>query len=427
MRPPDGRSIDSGHAGRRLRGARPREAHPPLRRAINLPLLVLYGLGTIVGAGIYALVGEVAGIAGYGAPLSFLVAAAVAALTAGSFAELSSRFPRAAGAALYVQEGLGVRRPAVIVGLLVAVSGVVSAAALLNGFVQYLVAFIAVDRAVALSAAALALGALAAWGIAQSVTVAALITVVEVGGLVAVIGVGADALATLPQRWTEFLPAGAAWPPVLVGATLSFYAFIGFEDMVDVAEEVRDVQRTLPRAILLTLALATLIYVTLLLSALLTLPPERLAAEPAPIAALWAAHTGRAPVELGIIAMFAIINGALIQIVMAARVLYGLADRGQLPAWLGRVHPRTRTPVLATGVATGAVLALALIGHLAGLATATALLMLSIFTVVNLALWRLKGRGDAPVGALQVPRAVPLLGAIACVGLIAWQFVSHRA
>lgn len=412
-----------GRAGHTLRPAGPREPGPGLRRAINLPLLVLYGLGTIVGAGIYALVGEVAGVVGYGAPLSFLVAAAVAALTACSFAELSGRLPRAAGAALYVQQGFGAPRLAMIVGLLVALSGVVSAAALSNGFVQYLVAFVEVDRAVALSAAALTLGGLAAWGIAQSVAVAAIITLVEVGGLLAVIVVGADAFSTLPERWTDFVPEGAAWPAIFVGATLSFYAFIGFEDMVDVAEEVRDVRRTMPIAILLTLASATLIYLLLLLSALLTLPPERLAAEPAPIAALWAAHTGRAPVELGVIAMFAIINGALIQIVMASRVLYGLAGRGQLPAWLGRVHPRTRTPVLATGVVTAAVLSLALVGRLAGLATVTSMLMLTIFAAVNLALWRLKGAGDAPDGALRVPRAIPLLGALACVGLIAWQLL----
>ena len=394
-----------------------------LRRSLNLPLLVLYGLGTIVGAGIYALIGEVAAVAGYGAPLSFLVAAGVAALTAGAFAELSSRFPRAAGAALYVQQGFGRPRLALVVGLMVAVSGVVSSAALLNGFVGYLQAFLDWDRALIIAIAAGALGALAAWGIAQSVAVAAVITLIEIGGLLAVIVVGADAFAALPDRWYDFVPATGAWPGVLLGATLSFYAFIGFEDMVDVAEEVRDVRRTLPVAILITLVLATLVYVLLLTSALLTLTPAALAETQAPIAALWAQHTGRAPAELGIIAMLAIVNGALIQIVMASRVLYGLSRRGQLPRALGRVHARTKTPLLATALVTAAVLALALAGRLAGLATTTSLLMLTIFGAANLALWRLKGREPAPEGVLTVPRFLPLIGAAACAGLVVWKLV----
>lgn len=406
------------------------KSSPPegqLKRSLNLPLLVLYGLGTIVGAGIYALIGEVAAVAGYGAPLSFLVAAGVAALTAGAFAELSSRFPRAAGAALYVQKGFGWPQLALVVGLLVAISGVVSAAALLNGFVGYLQAFADWDRALIIAVAAGALGALAAWGIAQSVTVAAIITVIEIGGLLAVIVVGADAFATLPERWHDFVPATGAWPGVLLGATLSFYAFIGFEDMVDVAEEVRDVRRTLPIAILITLVLATLVYVLLLTSALLTLTPAALADSKAPIAALWTQHTGRAPAELGIIAMLAIINGALIQIVMASRVLYGLSRRGQLPRALGKVHARTKTPLLATAIVTLAVLTLALAGRLAGLATTTSLLMLSIFGAANLALWRLKGREPAPKGVLTVPRLLPLVGAVACAGLVVWKLISATA
>ncbi|MEO0616809.1 MAG: APC family permease [Pseudomonadota bacterium] len=396
-----------------------------LKRSLNLPLLVLYGLGTIVGAGIYALIGEVAAVAGYGAPLAFLVAAGVAALTAGAFAELSSRYPRAAGAALYVQKGFGRPRLALVVGVLVAVSGVVSAAALLNGFVGYLQAFMAWDRTLIIVGAAGVLGAIAAWGIAQSVTVAAIITLVEIGGLLAVIVVGADALTTLPDRWRDFMPAMDTWPGVLFGATLSFYAFIGFEDMVDVAEEVRDVRRTLPMAILITLVLATLVYVLLLMSALLTLTPEALAASQAPVAALWAHHTGRAPAELGLVAMLAIVNGALIQIVMASRVLYGLSRRGQLPAALGRVHRLTNTPLLATALVTLAVLALALAGRLAGLATTTSLLMLTIFGAANLALWRLKGREPAPDGVLTVPRILPLVGAAACAGLVAWKLIGY--
>ncbi len=397
-------------------------AEPPsqLRRALSLPMLVLYGLGTTVGAGIYALVGEIAGVAGYGAPFSFLIASVVAGFTACSFAEMAARFPRAAGAALYVQRGLGSRRLALLVGLLVILAGAVSSAALINGFTGYLQAFVDVERVWVIVGVAVVLGLLAGWGIAESVTAAAVVTLVEVGGLLLVIGAGADVFADLPQRWAEFVPGSAdvPWVGVFVGVTLAFYAFIGFEDMVDVAEEVRNVSRNMPRAILLTLGISTLLYFVLMVSALLSLSPERLHESSAPLATLYGVHTGQSPMVIGVIALFAIINGALIQMIMASRVLYGLASRGQLPRVLARVHPRTRTPLLATAVATALMLVLALYGHLAGLATATSVIMLTIFALVNLALLRLKGREPAPPGVLQFPRFVPFLGFLLSTGFV---------
>lgn len=395
---------------------------PPtqLERALSLPLLVLYGLGTTVGAGIYALVGEIAGVAGYGAPFSFLIACVVAGFTACSFAEMAARFPRAAGAALYVQNGFGSARLALLVGLLVVLAAAVSSAALVNGFTGYLQAFVDVDRTWVIVGVALALGLLAGWGIAESVFAAAIVTVVEVAGLLLVIGVGADVFADLPERWTEFLPGTAAvpWLGVFVGVTLAFYAFIGFEDMVDVAEEVRDVSRNMPRGILLTLGISSLLYFVLMVSALLSLAPEDLHASSAPLARLWEEHTGTSPLVMGIVALFAIINGALIQMIMASRVLYGLASRGQLPGLLARVNARTRTPLVATAFATVFTLTLALYGHLAGLATATSVIMLSIFALVNLSLWRLKGQQAATPGVLQFPRFVPLVGFVLSTGFV---------
>jgi amino acid transporter len=397
------------------------DAEPPkLKRALNLPLLVLYGLGTTIGAGIYALVGEIAGVAGYGAPASFLVASIVAGFTACSFAEMAARYPRAAGAALYVQQGLGSTRLSLLVGLLVVLAGTVSAAALINGFTGYLQAFVNVDRVWVVIGVALLLGLLAGWGIAESVTVAAVVTLVEIGGLLVVIGVGADSFTALPDRWTEFLPGSQAvpWLGMFMGVTLAFYAFIGFEDMVDVAEEVKDVSRNMPRAILLTLGISTLLYLVLMMSALLTLSPQTLQDSSAPLATLYQAHTGRSPAVIGIIALFAIINGALVQMIMASRVLYGLSSRRQLPAVLGRINARTRTPLIATAVATGLMLGLALYGRLAGLATATSALMLTIFALVNLSLWSLKGRESAPPDVLVFPRFIPGLGFLLSVGFV---------
>jgi amino acid transporter len=393
---------------------------PKLKRALTLPMLTLYGLGTTIGAGIYALLGEIAGVAGYGAPVSFLVASLVAGFTACSFAELAARYPRAAGAALYVQRGFNVDRLSTLVGLLVVASGLVSAAALVNGFNGYLQEFVTLDRSAAIIVVCVLLGTLAAWGIVESVTVAALITLVEIAGLVVVIAVGADKFTLLGERWIDFVPGmhGAGWAGVMIGVTLAFYAFIGFEDMVDIAEEVKNVRRNMPKGILLTLGISALLYFVLMVSALLSLTPAELSGSAAPMATLFEANTGSTPVVIGFIAMFAIINGALIQIVMVSRVLYGLSSRGQLPAWLSQVNAFTRTPLLATGCAGAALLVLALAGRLAGLAATTSLIMLTIFTFVNLALWRIKGREAEPADILTFPRIVPALGAILSAGFV---------
>ncbi len=395
-------------------------AEATLRRTLNLPMMVLYGLGTTIGAGIYALIGEIAGVAGYGAPMSFLLASLIAGFTACSFAELAGRYPRAAGAALYVQHGFGSIRLARVVGLLVVLTAIVSSAAIVNAFSGYLQTFIPIDRIWAVTLIVPIVGLLAAWGIAESVLAAALITVIEVGGLLLVVAVGAQAFTTLPEHLADFLPgtATAPWAGLLFGVTLAFYAFIGFEDMVDVAEEVKAARTTLPRAILLTLVITTVIYVLLMVSALITLPPGALHASPAPLATLYETHTGRSPTVIGLIALFAIVNGALIQVIMGARVLYGLASRGQLPAALARVHRRTRTPLLATAIISALVLISALSGRLAGLAALTSELMLIIFALVNLSLWRIKRRDPSPPDSLHFHRAVPMIGFLLSVGFL---------
>lgn len=393
----------------------------PLSRRISLPLLVLYGLGQTIGAGIYALVGEVAGTAGYGAPLAFLLAALLAAVTALSYAELSSRYPRAAGAALYVQTGLGSARLGAATGLLVVLAGLVSSAALINAFIGQFAAFVPLDRTLAILLVAAALGLIAAWGILESLRIAGLVTLLEIGGLLLVIGAAWPDLATLPARWPALLPEAAPgpWLGVLGGMLLAFYAFLGFEDMVDVAEEVRDVRRALPLAILATLGLTTVLYVAIMAAAVLSLPPSELAASAAPLARLYAHHAGVAGPAISIIGLFAIINGALISLIMASRVLYGLSRRGQLPAWLGRVHPGTRTPMLATLLVTSICVVMALIGRLASLAEATSLLMLGVFALINLSLWRIKRR--EPAAGRGLPSWLPLTGMALNIGLIGFR------
>ena len=397
-----------------------------LKRSLNLPQLVLYGLGTTIGAGIYALVGEMAAISGYYAPVSFLLASIMAALTALSFAELSGRFPRCAGAALYVKEGFSSERLSVIVGLLVVAAGLVSSAAIVNGFTAYLGEFIELDRFTAISIVTLAIGAIAAWGIAESVSIAAFVTIVEIAGLLLVIAVSYSGLAELPDRWRELVPAtdSTSWYGIYAGSLLAFYAFIGFEDMVEVAEETRQVRRNLPIGIMLTLGITTLLYMTIMVTAVLAMPPEQLAQSPVPLARLYEHYTADDATIISIIGLFALINGALIQMIMASRVLYGMSSRKLLPAIISGVNRRTQTPLVATALTTVAILLLAVSGSLASLAQATSLIMLIVFSLVNLALLHIKRKHPKPEGLIVFPVLIPLLGFVVSAAFILLESIS---
>jgi amino acid transporter len=396
-----------------------------LNRTLTLPQMVLYGLGTTIGAGIYALIGELAGVSGYLAPVAFLLAALLAGMTALSFAELSGRFPQAAGAALYVKQGLHSDRLSLTVGLLVIMAGLVSASALVHGFSGYLAEFIELPTAVTILITVLVIGALAVWGIAQAVWIANIMTLLAVGGLLATIYLGLPSLQQWPTLGSHFLPSASFDSLFLIysGVLLAFFAFIGFEDMVDVAEEIKNVKRTLPLAILFTLGITTLLYVSIMIIALLSFTPQELAQSTAPMSMLFSLHSNQPASIMNLISLFAIINGAIIQVIMASRVLYGLSCRALLPAPLSQVNPVTHTPILATLVATLTVLALALTGNLLSLAQITSLLMLTVFSLVNLSLWRIKQHQPAPYGNFSVPRWVPFTGFTISCALVVYELI----
>jgi amino acid transporter len=391
-----------------------------LKRAISLPMLVLYGLGTTIGAGIYALIGELAGVSGYLAPASFLMASLLAAITALSFAELSSRYPLAAGAAFYTREGFGSVHFSTLVGLLVVVAGMVSSAALVNAFAGYLNELIALDRIIVILLATIILGLFAAWGIVQSILFTAGMTLLGIAGLIIIIYVGHGALADLPMVWPKLIPSAdfTSWGFLYAGSLLAFYAFIGFEDMVVVAEEVKDVKRNLPLAILLTLGITTVLYMLIMTIAVLSIPPEVLAQSSAPLALLYEYHTGEDAKIISIIGLFAIIDGVLIQMIMASRVLYGLSARRQLPTILSRIHPKTQTPLYATALTVTSVLILALVGRLGSLAELTSIIMLIVFSLVNLSLWRIKQRIPHNMGHINLPSWISLSAFIFSSGFV---------
>lgn len=388
------------------------QSRATLKRAFSLPLLTFYGLGTILGAGIYVLIGEVSASAGVYTPLAFLLAAFLAAFSAFSYAELSARFPLSAGEAVYTQRAFGRTGLSITVGLLIVGIGIVSTATLVNGFVGYLGVFANIPDWFVIVLLILVLAGLAMWGIAESAWVAAVTTVIEMGGLLLILWVALPVVDLEPVIRQVFSPSldALTLSGVFAGAFVAFYAFIGFEDIVNVAEEVREPSRTLPRAILLALSTATILYMLIALVTVSLLVPEDLAKSGAPLALVYQKATGEAPVFITLIGLSAVINGALIQIVMASRVLYGMAAQGWIPESLAAVNRHTRTPLRSTLLITAIILAMALWLPLVTLAQLTSLITLIVFSLVNLSLWRIKRRDPEPVGIATFPLWLPVAG-----------------
>jgi APA family basic amino acid/polyamine antiporter len=394
---------------------------PALARNLSLTMVVLYGLGVTVGAGIYVLIGAAAARAGPHAPIAFLIAAFVMGLSAASFAELASRLPVSAGEAAYVEHGLKSRRLGLVTGLMVVAAALISSAAIAQGAAGYLGQFIGAPAVVLTLAVIVLTGLVAAWGISEAVWIAAFMTVVEIGGLLVVIVAGLwqdPGIVTRAPEAFEGLGTSAVWPGILGATMLAFFAFIGFEAMVNVAEEVERPDRTLPIAIAITLVAATVLYILVVWVASHAVPRAELAASGAPLSLVFERVTGASPVAISVIAILATVNGVIVQTVLASRVLYGMARLGSLHASLGEVHEGTRTPLLATAVASGLTAVAAVTLPLERLADLTTQAMLVIFLLVNVALLAMKRRGEARHGGFSVPGWVPAAGAVSCLALL---------
>lgn len=397
-----------------------------LKRSLSLPMLTFFGLGNILGAGIYVLVGKVAGEAGYFAPLAFLVASLIAAISACTYSELSARYPVSAGPAMFLHEGLNIRVLTIAVGLMITLAGMVSTSALAHGFAGYLSVFIDLPQWLMMLAIILVLGSLAIWGIVESVIVASLLTVFEILGLVLIIVMGGDYLISTNHELHNVSPslAGVHWLGVLSGAFLAFYAYLGFEDMVNVAEEVKQPEKNMPRAILLSVVISALLYTGVSIVAVNVISPEILTQSTAPLADVYATATGRTPVLISLIGIFAVMNGGLIQIVMASRLLYGMANKGWLPGRLATVNAKTRTPIISTIIVISIILFFSLTLHLVALAKLTSYLVLLVFTLVNLSLIKIKLKPEATDRVGLFPFWVPVLGFITTLAFLLFEVIS---
>ena len=399
-----------------------------LCRTIGKWQVLFYGLGSMLGAGVYVLIGKAAGILGNAVWLAF-VAAMIAALTTGlSYASVGSRYPKAGGAAYVTQRAYRMGWLSYAVGISVMMSGLTSMATGSLAIAANIVksAGLAMPDKVIAIALVMILGSVIYRGIRESMWANMFCTFVEVAGLLFIIGVGIRFwggvnLLEVPETAAGTGLAGISMVVILQGAVLTFFSFIGFEDILNVSEEVKDPRKAIPFGLVGAMIGATLIYMAVAITAVSVLPWRELAASPAPLmevakrAAPW--FTGIGPVYL-FITLFSIGNTALLNYLMGSRLLYGMSRQGLLPAVLGKVHPVRRTPHVAIGVLFVIVVCLILVGGVKQLAEATSLLLLSVFVVVNVALIVLKRRKGEVAGGFEVPLVVPLLGASVCLLLI---------
>lgn len=406
-------------------GKTPNQDPESLKRVFGLTTLVIYGVGDILGAGIYAVVGKIAGLSGSLVWASFLLAMLVAALTALSYAELGSRLPKSGGVAYFVHTAFQREWLSMLVGWLMFCTCLVSMATLSIAFAGYLNAFLPMIPTWAIVLALFAGLTLVNFrGMKESSALNIVCTTMEVSGLVIVILVSAAFLlgGNAPPV-TNLLPDGQAigLTAILQGSALAFYAFIGFEDVVNVAEEVKNPEQTVPKAILLALSIAGVIYILVSWLATRVLSPAELSASGAPLLdVVRRAQPNFPPVVFTVIALFAVLNTALLNFVTASRLLFGMAREGLLPAWLGKLHPDRRTPYRTFLVILPIAIFLALSGTLQFLAGTTATLILIMFCLVNVSLLLIKRRQPLNPGGLRVPGLIPAFALASNLILIAF-------
>ena len=395
-----------------------------LNRHIGLFALIVYGVGDILGAGIYGLIGKAAGEMGNAIWMAFLASMIAAGLTGLSYASLGSRYPRAGGASFFTHHAFKSNFLAYVIGLAALSSGVTSMAAGSRAFAGYftsLVSAVPVDLVVV--AFCLVIAGVVIRGIRESMWMNMLCTGIELGGLLLVIVIGAKFLGTVDytSAVTVANPAGdLTFSLILSGAVLTFYSFVGFEDIINVSEEVKNPESNMPKGILFSVVIASMIYITISLVAVSVIPAAELAASSAPLvdvvkrAAPWFP-----PIAFAFIAMFAVANTALLNFIMGSRLIYGMANQGLMPKVLAKVN-RRRTPYVSSMAVLGFMLVLALTGNIASLARATSVLLLLCFMLVNVALVVLKHRKGEPKGRFEISYIIPVLGALVCALMLSY-------
>jgi amino acid transporter len=404
---------------------------PGLARLMGPWLLLLFIVGDLLGTGIYSLTGEVARHVGGAVWLPFLVAVVIALFSACSYLELVTKYPRAAGAAHFVQQAFGAKSLTFVVGFAVMCSGITSASTASRAFAaNFSDAFdLGLRGGVAITVVGMAFLVAVAIinyrGLSESLIANVILTAVEASGLLLIIGIGMWALGAGVGDFTRVFEFGAEaggslLQPTLAATTLAFFAMIGFEDSVNMVEETRNPTRTFPRAMFLGLGITALIYVLVSLAAVTIVPPAQLAASgETPLLLVVRTAVPDFPLWIfGLVTMFAVANTALLNMMMASRLVYGMSRGHVLPAALGQVHAVRRTPWVAIVFTTLLALSLiGLVGELPALAGTTTLLLMCVFAVVNVAVLVLR-REKVEHAHFRTPTFLPVLGIVTCVALV---------
>jgi APA family basic amino acid/polyamine antiporter len=404
----------------RATGQGPRDG--PLERVISRRMLIFFVIGDVLGAGIYALVGEVGAKTGGAIWAAFLLALLLALFTAFAYAELVTKYPRAAGAALYVNRAFGRPFFTFMVAFAVVASGLASAATIARAFGgDYLSAFVSLPVAATGIAFIIAISLINLRGIRESMRFNFVLTTIEVAGLLLVIVIGAAALGDGlgdPGRALEFRDGSSVMVALLGGAGLAFFALLGFEDSVNLAEETRRPRVDFPWALFGGLIVAGVIYLLVTVIASMVVPTGTLASSDGPLLEVTSAGPLAVPDRVfSLIALFALANGALINLIMASRLLYGMAGEGIIPKALGRVHPSRHTPWVAIAVTAGATVVLLLTGEIGELADTTVLLLLIVFASVNVSVLVLRKETVAQPH-FRSPTVMPVIGMLVSVALM---------
>ncbi len=393
-----------------------------LKRHITLWPLVLYGMGDILGAGVYGLIGKAAGQMGNAVWMAFLMSMIAAGFTGLSYASLGSRYPRAGGASYITLKAYKSNFVAYVVGLAVLASGLTSMATASRVFAGYFTGvFPQLPSALVIVVFALVLAAIIFIGIRETLWVNSLLTVVELSGLVIIIVVGFSFLGEvnyLDAKTAANLNGDLTLSLLLGGAVLTFYSFIGFEDILNVSEEVKDPERTLPWGLLLALGFASVIYILISLVSVSVVPAGELAQSKEPLVDVLTKAAPWFPSPIySLIALLAVSNTALLNFVMGSRLLYGMATQGLMPKKLSEVHSKRATPHVAVLVILVILLILSLSGNIESLAKSTSVLLLASFAAVNLALLILQKK-DKTKGRFEVPAFVPMAGFGICLAML---------
>ena len=396
-----------------------------LKRVMGPGLLLLFVVGDVLGTGIYALTGEVAAKVGGIVWLPFLVAFVLATVTACSYLELVTKYPKAAGAALYTQKAFGVHFLTFLVAFAVMSSGITSASTASQAFAEnFGKSFGLGDGAFLITAISIGfmvlLGLVNLRGVGESVKANVVLTCIELTGLLIIIMIGAAALMGGQGdfgRAFDFSSAGEQglfWP-VIAATTLAFFAMVGFEDSVNMAEEAKNPSRIFPKVLLGGLLITGVIYLLVSITAIALVDAKALGEGATPLLKVVEAGAPWFPLSVfGIITMCAVANSALINMLMASRLLYGMAQEKVLPSILGKVLPKRRTPYTAIVFTTGLAIALiTFVGAVPDLGGTTALLLLAVFTLVNMAVLVLRS-DTVDHDHFTSPLGLPYIGAISC-------------